>query len=1464
MKITYRNVLSAFGLTLIASAAIAAPWKFGVMSDTQWPTSPDGKNPNVAVNVIRHLNQEFINKGVKFVVQVGDLTDTAGTANINLDVRATFAQDLYNAGIGFYPLRGNHENGGPAAVRFKEIFPQTQSCLNNQTPNMVASTMYGPQANTNTPFCVGSNFSGETGYEGLSYSFDVDNARFVLIDSWVSPAGVAKTYLNQADVDWVGTKLAAKPANSHAFTFAHKGLITENHYDNLFGANPDAAGTAPLTNSFMKYLADNGVRYHMGGHDHMHNRAIVTSPDNLSKVQNIIGASNSYKFYIPAALGSWNARETQIAQELFSVGYYIFNVDGPKVTVDHYAMPNGCNGDCDETTDLIPYAGNTPTANGLFTDTVPFTRHETFGYSLNGKEVVVAQGGGYQLTDDTAKAVANGETGYLGTTAAILSGVNGSIGKDYNKRPLSKTVDTGWAPATAETASDILTLWGMADSLATDLSDTGNANQNYRYVEPETNRTDPYTLSMNYDPTKVTAEVLNSGNFGLAVKDEFRGWVNASAKNFGGTSTFVVGPWDAGKTLGSYGVDPATHTAWAVVNHSGDFAVAAMNAANVAPTVAITAPVVNAVIDAPANITISADAADSDGTVAKVEFYNGSVKIGQSTTAPFSMTWNGIFTGNYTLKAVATDNEGLKTASAPVGITVNNLDNVSPTVALTTPVNGVTMFNGSTIALSANAADSDGTVTKVEFYSNGAKIGEAAKAPYTLNVPSVAVGNFAFTAVATDNDGGVTTSFPVNVSVVYPPAGGTVSFFENFDSMGTTGTAAPTGWSIKNANSGTTNATWTTAIPANGANSVATMVNAASAALTAVTTPITTNNNGFNAAGDNAANRMLATSPTSVAGAAIQLQLTNTSAGYIDRLKVGYDIYRFNATSAVNELPGFQLFYSLDNGTSWTNVAELNPTVSGPDGVVVPNTIGVTNVPSTMIQLATPWNPGTNLLFRWVDDNGVPTSPDQIYGLDNVSIEAPQQLQVGVTTSGTVYNRATKKYNGTMTLTNAGQSAISGQVSVSLSNLTAGVTLANASGDDYGTFFINQSLAQDLKPGASISIPVSFSNPTNARINFTPVAYGVTTQKKATQFVYTSDSHYGITRSAIATGATTAQPVNQALVAAINGLQSCVVGDPCLGPIDFVANTGDIANRQETGIQAAAASWGQFNNDYILGLNVTDRNNSKAPLYLVPGNHDVSDAIGYYKAMTPAFDATSYVSIYNMMMRPVTALTNAGFIGATPDAAIAAASYAANKVRYSRDMGGVHFVFVGMYPDSATRTWMDADLSSVKATTPVVIFTHDQPDIETKHLMNPVFPYTINSTAKFENLVLGEGAGGYSSVAAITGASTIEQAALATWLKGRKNVVAYFHGNSNWNQYYTFNGPNNDISLNVFRVDSPMKGEASKTDLANLGSTVDPNRLSFQVVSIDPNATSMTVREYRWNNKTWGDSATVSLAPRSN
>jgi len=378
---------------------------------------------------------------------------------------------------------------------------------------------------------------------------------------------------------------------------------------------------------------------------------------------------------------------------------------------------------------------------------------------------------------------------------------------------------------------------------------------------------------------------------------------------------------------------------------------------------------------------------------------------------------------------------------------------------------------------------------------------------------------------------------------------------------------------------------------------------------------------------------------------------------------------------------------------------------------------------------------------------------------------------------------------------------------------------------------------------------------------------------QATTFLYTSDAHYGIKRSPVFGSYSTAVQVhglmfralnnmsNETLPCGDNGVNSCQT----IGPIDFIAMTGDVSNRSESATTpvskaSAAVTWPQFATDYIYGRTLLKGNGALSDLFLTPGNHDVSNAIGYYKSplnSAAGLDATSYVNIYNLMMQPATPLTNAAFVGAAPSFATAASSYAANRVVTSRDVNGVHLVFVGMWPDALTRPLIDANLSSVPATTPVILFTHDQPNAESKHFTNPNGARDINATDKFENL-LSDIFADAATINDLSGnpiASVIEQQAFANWLKTHKNIVAYFHGNDNAFEAYTYTGPSNDISLPVFRVDSPMKGNVSATD---------PTKLSYSVITIDAAIRNMTVREYLWQQKKWGASSTIFLAARSN
>ncbi len=87
----------------------------------------------------------------------------------------------------------------------------------------------------------------------------------------------------------------------------------------------------------------------------------------------------------------------------------------------------------------------------------------------------------------------------------------------------------------------------------------------------------------------------------------------------------------------------------------------------------------------PASIVISATGADSDGTISKVEFYNGTTLLGSDNNSPYSYSWTNVASGSYSITAKAYDNTGASTISSPVAVVVS-AQNISPTVTLTSPI----------------------------------------------------------------------------------------------------------------------------------------------------------------------------------------------------------------------------------------------------------------------------------------------------------------------------------------------------------------------------------------------------------------------------------------------------------------------------------------------------------------------------------------------------------------------------------------------------------------------------------------------------------------------------------------------------------------------------------------------------------------------------------------------------------
>ena len=202
--------------------------------------------------------------------------------------------------------------------------------------------------------------------------------------------------------------------------------------------------------------------------------------------------------------------------------------------------------------------------------------------------------------------------------------------------------------------------------------------------------------------------------------------------------------------------DPALHSAnaWDFWSELGN---CSGTDTNQAPTVQLTQPLATDTINEGDTVTLAADANDVDGTVSKVEFLIGDTVVGEVTSAPYSTNWIAT-AGAHQVKVAAYDDQGLKSEVSSVSINVssNVPDNTPPSIELSLSTQTIEL--GTEVTLTASAADTDGTVDKVEFFVAGTLIGTATNAPYVLNYTPNRTGSLSVYAKATDNLGATTNS----------------------------------------------------------------------------------------------------------------------------------------------------------------------------------------------------------------------------------------------------------------------------------------------------------------------------------------------------------------------------------------------------------------------------------------------------------------------------------------------------------------------------------------------------------------------------------------------------------------------------------------------------------------------------------------------------------------------------------
>lgn len=155
------------------------------------------------------------------------------------------------------------------------------------------------------------------------------------------------------------------------------------------------------------------------------------------------------------------------------------------------------------------------------------------------------------------------------------------------------------------------------------------------------------------------------------------------------------------------------------------------------PAVTLLAPTEGALTANGATLHFAAEAVAPGSTVTRVVFLADGFPVGEDTEPPFEADWtvsSRWLAGSHTMSAQAHEaNGGVATHSATV-----QLVTLPPmSVAFTAPVEGETFPFPATIAMAAEAAAPDSTISRVEFFANGQLVGTDTSAPFTAEfVPS--------------------------------------------------------------------------------------------------------------------------------------------------------------------------------------------------------------------------------------------------------------------------------------------------------------------------------------------------------------------------------------------------------------------------------------------------------------------------------------------------------------------------------------------------------------------------------------------------------------------------------------------------------------------------------------------------------------------------------------------------------
>lgn len=232
-----RSSLMLLGFVLCFTSLLRAdeaPWRFIIVGDSRSDSASD--NNGVNVPVLSEIAAEIVTQNPDFVLFPGDLvlgSTNQTTLQGQLTTWRNCMQPVYDAGIGVYVVRGNHDDDSIAAW------------------NAVFSGAYAMPQN------------GPAGEVNLTYSFLHKNAFILGLDTYVNSMRV-----NQP---WIDAQLAAQ-SQPHVFAFGHVPAFRVDHADCLDDYESQR-------NALWISLRNKNCRIYACGHDHFYDHALIDDPD---------------------------------------------------------------------------------------------------------------------------------------------------------------------------------------------------------------------------------------------------------------------------------------------------------------------------------------------------------------------------------------------------------------------------------------------------------------------------------------------------------------------------------------------------------------------------------------------------------------------------------------------------------------------------------------------------------------------------------------------------------------------------------------------------------------------------------------------------------------------------------------------------------------------------------------------------------------------------------------------------------------------------------------------------------------------------------------------------------------------------------------------------------------------------------------------------------------------------------